>query len=476
VENQTGHLVARATVVLESVDGASLPKRSVRTNSYGFFEFAALPAGDYLLTASRTGFATAQYGQKHWRSAGVPIAVAEDDTSALVIRLPHYGAITGTVLDENDIGMPDYDVLAYRNTRPPQLAARGKSDDRGVFRISGLEPGNYVVRSAGKQYDEISYLPTFSRETQILDETFPVQVEMDREVARADVRPIAGRLFTLTVEPVTVPPFPSQPLPITMILVSELGREIVQGSPHVFGPMPAGYYELFSQAPLDRRPGLQGDYRKFSVGRDDGIRFVLHEEGELRFTFEGAPADTSSIQVLARRKDLAGTGAVEVLKMVNNRAHLASGPWQIALQPNPRFYASGFKGPGYEPPSDLRADGWNDIVVGRGSPYVAFTLSSNPSAMHGTIKSGGKPVIGAPVFLEPFDLEPPRRVTETFTTRTDVHGQYQFTGLAPGNYRVLSSFEYQMPDSAAMSSAGARQVKVEHAVDVQLDLDLYVIP
>ena len=476
VENQTGHLVARATVVLEALSGGSVPKRSVRTNAYGSFEFAELPAGDYLLTASRTGFATAQYGQKHWKSAGVPIAVAEDDTSALVIRLPHYGAITGAVLDENDIGMPDYDVLAYRNTRPPQIAARGKSDDRGVFRISGLEPGSYVVRSAGKQYDEIGYLPTFARETQILDETFPVQVEMDREAGRADVRPIAGRLFTLTVEAVPVPENALPPLPVTMTLVSELGRETVQGSLHSFGPMPPGQYELFSQAPLDRRPGLQGDYRRFSLGGNDRMRFVLHEEGDLRFTFEGAPADASSVQVLVRRKDLAGSSAVEVLKLVNNRAHLASGPWQLAIQPDPRYYVSRFKGPGYESPSDLRADGWNEIVVGRGSPYVAFTLSLNPSAVHGTVKAGGKPVIGAPVFLEPFDLEPPRRVTETFTTRTDVHGQYRFTGLAPGNYRVLSSFEYQTADSATMSSAGARQVKVESGVDLQLDLDLYVIP
>ena len=80
------------------------------------------------------------------------------------------------------------------------------------------------------------------------------------------------------------------------------------------------------------------------------------------------------------------------------------------------------------------------------------------------------------VFLEPFDLEPQRRVTETFTTRSDVHGQYHFTGLAPGKYRALSSFEYQTADSSTMSSAAARQVRVESAVDLQLDLDLYEIP
>ena len=161
VENQTGHPVARAAVSLESVPGGSGLRRSARTNINGFFEFPTLPAGVYLLTAARTGFATVQYGQKQWKSAGMPVTVAENDSAVLNIRLPRYGAIAGTVLDENDVGLPDHDVIAYRNTQPPRPAARAKSDDRGMFRISGLEPGSYLVRTAGKQYEDISYLPTF---------------------------------------------------------------------------------------------------------------------------------------------------------------------------------------------------------------------------------------------------------------------------------------------------------------------------
>jgi hypothetical protein len=74
------------------------------------------------------------------------------------------------------------------------------------------------------------------------------------------------------------------------------------------------------------------------------------------------------------------------------------------------------------------------------------------------------------------DLDAQRRVTDTFVTRTDLQGQYQFTGLAPGNYRVLSSFEYQMPDSPTMSNARAIPVKVDEGHSVQQDLDLYAIP
>ena len=476
VENQTGHPVARAAVSLESVTGGSGLRRSARTNLNGFFEFSTLPAGVYLITAGRTGFATVQYGQKQWKSAGMPVTVTDNDSAVLNIRLPRYGAIGGTVLDETDVGLPDHDVIAYRNTQPPRPVARAKSDDRGVFRISGLEPGSYLVRTAGKQYDDISYLPTFGKESETVSQAFPVQVEMDQQVDRADVRPVTGRLFMLTVEAVTVPPNPSEPLPVTMTLASELGRETVQGNTHRFGPMPAGEYEVFSQAPLDKRPGFQGDYRKVNLNQDTTIKFVLHEEADVLFTFEGTAVQNGnpdSIQVLARRKDLAGPGTEQILKLDKNRAHLATGPWQIALAPDSTFYASGFSGQRNQATGNGRADGWNDFTGGVG---VRFTLSGTPGAIHGTVKSGADLVIGAPVFLESEDLDPARRITPAFTTRTDVHGQYRFSGLAPGTYRVLSSFEYLIVDPTTMAQPAAKSVVVENTHDSQQDLDLFVLP
>ena len=82
---------------------------------------------------------------------------------------------------------------------------------------------------------------------------------------------------------------------MTMTLASELGRETVHGNGHRFGPMPAGEYEVFSQAPLDRRPGFQGDYRKVNLTQDSTIKFVLHEEGDVVFTFEGTSVQSSNL-------------------------------------------------------------------------------------------------------------------------------------------------------------------------------------
>jgi Carboxypeptidase regulatory-like domain len=112
-------------------------------------------------------------------------------------------------------------------------------------------------------------------------------------------------------------------------------------------------------------------------------------------------------------------------------------------------------------------------VIGFGGA-VRFTLASNPGAVHGTVKSSDQAVAGAPVFLEPSDIEPARRLSETLVTRTDIQGQYRFTGLAPGNYRLLASFEYSSADSTTMSIARAAPIIIEAAGDSHQDLDLYV--
>jgi hypothetical protein len=107
--------------------------------------------------------------------------------------------------------------------------------------------------------------------------------------------------------------------------------------------------------------------------------------------------------------------------------------------------------------------------------YARFIFSSGSGALSGTVSQTGDPVAGAPVFLEPMDLEPERRITDSYVTITDVHGRYHFGSLAPGRYRVLSSFEYQMPDSRIMTEARARELQIDVRTDIAQDLDLYVI-
>ena len=200
VENQTGRPLARALVVVRPVTGTAAEELSARTNVYGAFEFPPVAGGAYLLTASRRAFAPIQYGQKRWNSAGVPVLLEDSAATYLTIRLPRYGAVAGTVVDENEVGLPEHDVVVYTNTRPPKLMARGKTDDRGMYRISGLDPGSYLVRTTAKLYDDGGYLPTFGKETATVDQAYAVEVTLDEQVEKADIRPLPGRLFTVAVQ------------------------------------------------------------------------------------------------------------------------------------------------------------------------------------------------------------------------------------------------------------------------------------
>ena len=123
MENQTGHPLARTLVTVQPVAGTNGATASLRTNMYGAFESPPLPGGAYLVSASRPGFVTSYYGQKRWNSAGVPFFLEEASSIFLDIRLKRFGAIAGTIQDENELGLSEHEVVAY-------LACRAAYRDR----------------------------------------------------------------------------------------------------------------------------------------------------------------------------------------------------------------------------------------------------------------------------------------------------------------------------------------------------------
>jgi Carboxypeptidase regulatory-like domain len=507
VENQSGHPLARATVTVQGIGSGATAASSARTNSYGIFEFAALRPGSYVVSAARLAFAPVQYGQKRWNSSGMPITVADNDSAFLTIRLPRYGAIAGTILDENEVGLPEHDVAVYTNTRPPRLLARARTDDRGMYRLFGLQPGSYLVRSLSKLYDDGAYLPTFFRDSATVEQSRPLEVTLEQQVDHTDIHAAPGRLFTVAGR---VPL--SQAGQPTVSLASDTGTEIAtldSSGSFTFNPMAPGQYELLAQGPPDRLRGAMAAFQPLTVDRDlSDIRISLSPLPTVQFVFEdtkGQPIDPRQLRVMARRKDIAGDAKSDTLQVafdekppaprvarragtpeepntdplrpVSGRVQLLPGRWDVAIAPAPTFCVVGFTPPQPGPGDRGRSDGWNEMMLPAGSQNVVkFVLSSSPGMVSGAVKnSSGDVVAGVPVFLEAYDLDPRKRLYEVRSGRTDGQGQYAFGGLAPGTYRVMGSFDYQMPDAAAMEAARAKTVKVEEGGKVVLDLEEFVI-
>lgn len=468
MEERTGYILARAEVTLEPIPNAGQEVRTVRTRENGQFVFANLASGSYLVKASRRGFMPLQYGQKRWDAAGTAITVGGDEVITVTLRMLRYGAIVGTVRDGNEVGNPDQDVAAYTTNQPPVFVARGKSDERGVFRIAGLEPGNYLVRTTGNNDEDRSYLPTFSRQTLRVEEARPAVVYPDEDAPDNDIRPIEGKLFSLSGY---VPlPAPSN-FAVTVTLVSDLGRTFSNGPSFRFSALAPGHYGIYAQA-TENPPGTRilGGYTDLLVERNTA-NYVLpmYEVRPTPVVLEGAGQGVSAT-ALIRRKDYAGTGAVEavMLKTVTN-VWLSPGNWEVQVVPQPGYYVSGFGGPRN---SGARPDGWNQVLVNAYSRAVNVTLSNGPSAIHGMVRESTMPAGGAPVFLEAWDPITRARLIELRETRTDMNGNYRFDSVAPGDYRVLSTFEYAAPKPEIFEAYGARAIRVEKATDQALDLDL----
>ena len=158
VDGESGRPLLGAVVAIGGPPGrrgVSPPR--VLTGSDGRFVFRGLRRGNYTLTAFKAGFADGAHGRT--RPAGPSVPLSLDDgqrTGDALIRLWKHASISGTILDESGERLIGVRVQAYRRAvitgrRRYVPAGTGATDDRGVYRISGLIPGHYIVGAVTRQ-------------------------------------------------------------------------------------------------------------------------------------------------------------------------------------------------------------------------------------------------------------------------------------------------------------------------------------
>jgi hypothetical protein len=226
VENLTSKPLGRAFVTLFPVAPTAGSSKTVRADSLGGFTFDALPAGAYLVRATRRGFMPVEYGQKRWNSAGLPVKVETETSAFLSIRLLRFSAINGALVDDSGVGVAGAEVSAYRKSEPPELVAEAVTDDRGIFRLHGLTPGGYLVRSAGVRDEDGSYLPTFANETVSVAEARTIDLLPEHDASGIEMRSLPGRVFRLAVGVEPVPDAGE----VTITVASTMWRKTVKGT------------------------------------------------------------------------------------------------------------------------------------------------------------------------------------------------------------------------------------------------------
>jgi hypothetical protein len=256
-----------------------------------------------------------------------------------------------------------------------------------------------------------------------------------------------------------------------------MGRQTVDtADAYQFTQLPPGDYELHAETQENLRIGVvaQAAYARVQLAQNTtNLDLSVQPLREITFDFLGETGASAALEVTARRRDLAGAGEVQKVKLVRNRARIGLGRWDLKLTPPSSYYVSAFTGAPRPAGRSVRADGWNEVDLTYASRLL-FTLSGGPAGIQGMVKFAGEAVPAAPVFLEGYDQLERRPTTELRAVRADMHGAYRFDDLAPGTYRILASFEYQTPDEEAMEYGG-RVIEAQGRTTLPLDLDLYVI-
>lgn len=149
VDGLSSRPIAGAIVSLFGAGAGPTPR--AMTNANGYFVFRRLTKGSYALTASRPGYVDGAPGRRRPGGISAPLEIEEGQRIAdVVIPIWRQGTISGTVTDE--AGEP---VIGAQVTGFQRRLVGGRyrivrrlvamTDDRGIYRLTSLEPGDYLV-------------------------------------------------------------------------------------------------------------------------------------------------------------------------------------------------------------------------------------------------------------------------------------------------------------------------------------------
>ncbi len=482
LEHASGRPLARSIVRLDPVpqsSGSQGHPLSQRVGLSGTFVFPTIDPGIYLLTVAHDGYFPGAFGQRVPLGHPVPIEVTADSTLFAEVRLRHKGAVMGRIFDENGVGAAGIPVVAYRARLPMRLAGSALSDDRGVFRIPGLEAGKYWVRSeAYRLVDGTGWLPTFGTVAREVREARVQQVTYDNDTPDADISPETGALFRIGGQIIC-----GAVGPLVVTLSSETGRRSMQTE------CPANFQTSYHFEGL--APGVHEVFAELEGGAAAGFT-ELYLEHEMNVNLLVTPATAAEFEVLrassyaelhipikvfGRRQDLAEVETEQEIKLP--RATLSPGHWEMrAVVPGGQYVESIEAQRGsprrtwnVEHPSD-----WFEVYIDSRYNRIQISVSSRAATIAGKVTADGKPAPGAPVFLWPVAESARRSLNGSLQTLTDVEGRYRFDSLPPGEYRALASFDVNEIDQDLMELS---QAAVVHAAALQIatiDLSVWVAP
>jgi len=460
-DEETANPIARSQVSLVPLPGTKTKSVTVLADDHGRYLFSSVAPGWYIVRVSRIGFETGEFGQLRPGLPGKPFEVKDgsDDNELRQILMRRQAAISGSVVDDNNIGIPDWGVSIYTAQPPIKRIAGAKTNDRGEFRVGELERGRYLVRAGGGELEDQSELvPSYYKYGTALAGAEPIFVRLGETAAFTVIHTVAGQLFDLSGQ-VVAPDDRS----ISIALISDSGRRTIstKAGPFLVSGLAPGTWEILAQG-----AGC-GSYQTLLIDRNAFARVECNALS--------APAVTGagSHPVYARRADLDGPGDEITLR----GEALAPGRWEFMVRPSSEQYLVSIRNQGGTNQGNtgavpLAQDGWFPVEIGT-APRLEVKLSNKPASILGNVTtsdSSSMPVTGAPVFLELLNPLTPELALQSWEVRADAQGHYVFSSLPPGDYRLMSSYELDYDEPVAREKSRALHLSEGQSAEQPLEL------
>jgi hypothetical protein len=493
----TGQPLRRAQVVLKPTDSKA-GSTFQTTDESGSFSFPKVATGRYTITVQRDGYLPLSAG--HIGSYKMPpiFSVQSGQTiSSFVFTLTPSGVVSGKVKFDDAEPAVNTTIQLFRSyydrgRHGYAAAASARTDDRGEYRLHGLEPGSYYVAALyqappkpagaeqlerkdadGNPLPELSYAVTFFPEAQKMSDAVAVKVAPGQEVAGIDI-------FLTLVHTVRV-----------------RGRVIgaVQGgvvaSPNVTlrwnDPDNTASVNAPINVTLDRDQNFEiqgvtaGPYLLMASGVEEGITLTG------RVPLNVGDADVADVDVVVGAEGMWSgkirvdgddsttlpPGLVVLLQPHRpitspTRAQVAdNGEFSIPYVPDETYDLYVTNGPGDSYVKSVRVadadrlDQGLEASSGAAPPALDVLLGMHGGQVLGRAVTADPKVVasGATIALIP---DPPMgRVQAYQTTQADEYGNFSLQGLPPGKYLLVGWLDqapceiYNPDDFVACQAQGA---------------------
>jgi protocatechuate 3,4-dioxygenase beta subunit len=487
-------------IVLTSTQDRTV-RLTATTNAAGEFRFDGL--------VPRTYTATVEDNQPYRapnsaidRGAFQASTVRAGETSRIQFSVFRPAVITGTIRDTYGDPIPNTTVQVMRYTIQDRrlylgVGASGRTDDRGIYRISGIRPGRYYVQVAVRPTptSQTTTLPTFYGNTTERSRAKPIAITagaqidgMDVTVAAVRTYTLRGRLFFKDGSPVVgdqlmvIPNDGSMGQGGPVLQTANDGTFTTRLVPGRYAVVPGGSPVRISSAKGPPPPEVRG-YHPITVANADlSVDLTVSAGEQVTGTIQiegGSPLSESMRATISLRSleptDLAGPrtinvtakpdGSFEFSKLIPTRYFLS------VSSTSPETYFKSINGERVT----LSQPVFLDIKFDTPSK-LDIVLSTKVATISGKLPVRAL-VVARPILDSDPDAWNPYAI-QTATSQPD--GAFRLAGLAPGKYSV-TAFDATHPEveNLIFDPAFLRQFEgttLELAEDARAGVEPTIIP